>query len=188
MVSFVDPVTPFMGTPPVIPTFPRVRENPIKTDDGYCFVIPDPEAAFAPDYLKQTALSTREKLLTDLQESIESFFDQELLGWADFDEARVQLFRKREVWNEDFDASFDPETFQKGRWKILQRAVFLTYHDKRKPYRKAFMDKITRGESRLSKLPINEVFYARLTEDEARECGLLLPPHDEIRLLLKLRP
>jgi hypothetical protein len=144
----------------------------------------DPQGLFIPG---QMWPSRGRVPLEVIQARVLLRLEQEDLKLSDFNMVHVQLLRDGQDWTKGVsDPYFPVAHLQQRRWDIIYRGVDLAYNQVRAPYRAAFMDKIKRGESRFSKMEINALFTTTLlTEDEAQECGLLIPPHDEIRLVFR---
>lgn len=154
------------------------------------FSVKDPEALLASSPLKrreERELDGRRTLLAQLESSVLTEFTRQELGWVNFAQVHLQLFREGLDWTEGkSDPYYQANTFLTHSFPdLILRAIQVAYTEVRAPFRAAFIDKISRGESRLSNQSLSSVLWAKLTEEEARECGLLIPPHDEVRIALK---
>jgi hypothetical protein len=163
----------------------------IETDEGCCFVMPDPEAVFSPyarknPYAEPTNPYAKLVSLALLQKFVEEVFEQKGFNWSDFGWVHIQLFRDGHDWTNGMSRpQFVVNQLQRTNWNVIRRAIQIAYNQVRAPYRIAFMDKIAKGETRFSAANPPPILIEKFTEDEARELGFLIPPHDEVRLLFK---
>lgn len=130
----------------------------------------------------------RDELLARLRDLAEIEMLKRGLTWGNYLKVHIKLLRDGLDWTGGMSDPFFPAaqlapSIYQARWEIITRGVQLAYGQVRAPLKAAWTEKILRGESRFSSMPPGALFTEKLTEDEAREVGLLIPPHDTLQLL-----